>query len=187
MLFASYSSLATLYVKDQDCKTDYTAKLFTPPRRQAMRPRIPMEKTLIILSTFFTIIFTTARLPALNYMSQSGSDSNPGTLEFTAKAVNRWLAELGVKTLFIEPGRPWANGYIESFNGKLRDKLISRTIFDTLLQAQLLIARWRREYNRLRPRSSLGCRPSAPEAIELMSVKPFTTPQQGTTSMTGVT
>lgn len=85
--------------------------------------------------------------------------------EFTAKAVREWLGRLGVGTLFIEPGSPWENGYIESFNGKLRDELLSREVFMTLREAQVLVERWRQEYNRLRPHSSLGYRPPAPEAV----------------------
>jgi transposase InsO family protein len=90
------------------------------------------------------------------------SDNGP---EFTAKAVRQWLERLGVKTLFIEPGSPWENGYIESFNGKLRDELLNGEIFTTLLEAQVLIEQWRQEYNHIRPHSSLGYRPPAPRAI----------------------
>ena len=86
--------------------------------------------------------------------------------EFTARAVREWLGRVGVRTLFIEPGSPWENGYIESFNGKLRDELLNLEIFDTLLEAKVLIERWRQEYNRVRPHSSLGYRPPAPEAFE---------------------
>ncbi len=89
------------------------------------------------------------------------SDNGP---EFTAKAVNGWFNRLGIKTLFIEPGSPWENGYIESFNGKLRDELLNREIFTTLTEAKVLIEQWRREYNQVRPHSSLGYRPPAPEA-----------------------
>jgi transposase InsO family protein len=71
--------------------------------------------------------------------------------------------------MFIEPGSPWENGYIESFNGKLRDELLDREIFDTLLEAKVLIERWRREYNTIRPHSALGYRPPAPEARQLCS------------------
>jgi transposase InsO family protein len=85
--------------------------------------------------------------------------------EFTAREIRRWLAKIGVKTLFIEPGSPWENGYIESFNGKLRDELLNREIFTTLTEAKVLIEEWRREYNQVRPHSSLGYRPPAPEAI----------------------
>jgi transposase InsO family protein len=86
--------------------------------------------------------------------------------EFTAKAVREWLERVGVKTLFIEPGSPWENGYIESFQGKLRDELLNREVFETLLEAKVLIERWRQEYNHVRPHSSLGYRPPAPEAIQ---------------------
>ena len=85
--------------------------------------------------------------------------------EFTAKAVRSWLGRVGVKTLFIEPGSPWENGYIESFNGKLRDELLARERFDTLKEARVLIEGWRREYNTVRPHSCLGYRPPAPETI----------------------
>jgi putative transposase len=88
------------------------------------------------------------------------SDNGP---EFTARAVRHWLQRLGVQTLFIEPGSPWENGYIESFNGKLRDELLNGEIFITLLEAQVLIEQWRREYNEVRPHSSLGYRPPAPQ------------------------
>ena len=85
--------------------------------------------------------------------------------EFTARAVRDWLQAVGVKTLYIEPGSPWQNGYIESFNGKLRDELLNGEIFDTLWEAKVLMERWRKEYNQRRPHSSLGYRPPAPEAF----------------------
>ena len=93
------------------------------------------------------------------------SDNGP---EFTAKAVRNWLKRLGVQTLFIEPGSPWENGYNESFNGKLRDKLLNGEIFTTLLDAQVLIEDWRKEYNEFRPHNSLNYRPPAPETIQPM-------------------
>jgi transposase InsO family protein len=85
--------------------------------------------------------------------------------EFTAKEVRRWLGRLGVQTLFIEPGSPRENGYNESFNSKLRDELLNAEIFTTLYEAQVLIERWRRHYNAVRPHSSLGYRPPAPETV----------------------
>jgi len=84
--------------------------------------------------------------------------------EFTAKVVREWLARMGVGALYIEPGSPWENGYIESFNGKVRDELLKVEILDSLLEAKILIELWRREYNQIRPHSSLGYRPAAPEA-----------------------
>jgi putative transposase len=91
------------------------------------------------------------------------SDQGP---EFIAIAVREWIAAVGAKTAFIEKASPWENGYVESFNGKLRDELLAREQFDTLLEAKVLIERWRREYNTRRPHSSLGYRSPAPEAIE---------------------
>jgi transposase InsO family protein len=85
--------------------------------------------------------------------------------EFTARKVREWLERLGVQTAYIEPGSPWENGYIESFNGKMRDELLNREIFDTLEEAKVLVERWRVEYNQIRPHSSLGYRPPAPEVI----------------------
>jgi transposase InsO family protein len=93
------------------------------------------------------------------------SDNGP---EFTAKAVKK-CSRLGVKTLFIERGSPWENGYIESFNGKMRDELINREIFTTLEEAKILIEQWRREYNQIRPHSAKKYRPPAPEAILTMT------------------
>jgi len=96
------------------------------------------------------------------------SDNGP---EFTAKVVRNWLAGLGVKTLFIEPGSPWENGYIESFNGKMRDELLNREIFTTLEEAKILIEQWRREYNQVRPHSAKNNKPPAPEAILARTAK----------------
>ena len=91
------------------------------------------------------------------------SDNGP---EFTAKAVRAWLARIKVKTLFIEPGSPWENGFNESFNGKLRDELLNGEIFYSLKEAKVLIEQWRRHCNTTRPHSALGYRPPAPEAIQ---------------------
>jgi len=101
------------------------------------------------------------------------SDNGP---EFTAKAVRGWLGRIGVKTLFIEPASPWENGYNESFNGKLRDEVLNQEIFYTLQEAQVIIERWRKEYNTFRPHSSLGYRPPAPEAVlppSEMNIQPW--------------
>ncbi len=90
------------------------------------------------------------------------SDNGP---EFTAGLIREWLDRVDVQTLFIEPGSPWENGYVESFNGKLRDELLDGEIFYTLQEAKILIERWRCEYNTIRPHSALGYRPPAPEAV----------------------
>jgi transposase InsO family protein len=85
--------------------------------------------------------------------------------EFKSDFIRDWLKAIGVKTLYIEPGSPWENGYNESFNGKLRDELLNGEIFYTLKEAQVLIEMWREDYNTIRPHSSLGYRPPAPETI----------------------
>ena len=90
------------------------------------------------------------------------SDNGP---EFSAELVQLWLEALQVRTLFIEPGSPWENGSVESFNGTLRDELLDREIFYTVTEAKVLIERWRREYNQVRPHSALGYRPQAPETV----------------------
>ena len=95
------------------------------------------------------------------------SDNGP---EFTARAVRKWLNQMGVKTLFIEPGSPWENGYIESFNGKMRDELLNGEIFTTLVEAKVLINQWRKEYNQVRPHSAKGYKPPAPEAKMLVTL-----------------
>jgi len=90
------------------------------------------------------------------------SDNGP---EFVAVAVKGWISGVGAKTAFIEPGSPWENGYVESFNGKLRDELLNMEVFNTLLEARVLIEQWRVHYNTVRPHSSLGYRPPAPEVL----------------------
>ena len=92
------------------------------------------------------------------------SDNGP---EFVAKNLLAWFATLEVKPLFIQPGSPWENGYCESFNGKMRYFLLDGEIFYTLLEAKILIERWRLHYNTERPHSSLGFLPPAPLAKEV--------------------
>ncbi len=90
------------------------------------------------------------------------SDNGP---EFAAKAVRDWITGVRSSTAYIEPGSPWENGYVESFNGKLRDELLSTEVFNSLAEAKVLIEQWRRHYNTVRPHSSLGYRPPAPEVV----------------------
>ena len=92
------------------------------------------------------------------------SDNGP---EFIAERLRKWLSAVGAKTLYIEPGSPWENGYCESFNGKLRDECLNGEIFYSLKEAQVVIEQWRVHYNTVRPHSSLGYRPPAPQAILL--------------------
>jgi len=89
------------------------------------------------------------------------SDNGP---EFIARELRQWLGKVGTRTLYIERGSPWENGYCESFNGKLRDECLNGEIFYSLKEAQIVIERWRREFNTERPHSALGYRPPAPVA-----------------------
>ena len=90
------------------------------------------------------------------------SDNGP---EFMARAVQAWITTVGAKTAYIEPGSPWENGYVESFNARLRDELLNGEIFYTLHEAQVVIESWRRHYNTIRPHASLGYKPPAPEVF----------------------
>lgn len=90
------------------------------------------------------------------------SDNGP---EFVAKVVRDWIGAVGARTAYITPGSPWENGYIESFNARLRDELLNGEIFCSLREAQIVIESWRRHYNQERPHSSLGYKPPAPEVL----------------------
>jgi putative transposase len=85
--------------------------------------------------------------------------------EFVARAVRAWITAVGAKTAYIEPGSPWENGYVESFNARLRDELLDGEIFYSLREAEIIIESWRRHYNAVRPHASLGYRPPAPEVF----------------------
>ncbi|MCZ4262534.1 integrase core domain-containing protein, partial [Limimaricola sp. G21655-S1] len=97
------------------------------------------------------------------------SDNGP---EFVATKVRDWIEAVGAKTAFIEPGSPWENGYCESFNARFRNELLDAEIFYTLREAQILIERWRKHYNTVRPHSALGYRPPAPESIVPVDRRP---------------
>ncbi len=88
----------------------------------------------------------------------------------TAKIVRSWLAKLGARTLYIEPGSPWENGSCESFNGKLRDECLNGEIFYSLKEATVVIEQWRNQYNTIRPHSSLNYRPPAPQTSTALSL-----------------
>ena len=90
------------------------------------------------------------------------SDNGP---EFVAKAVQEWIAAVGAKTAYITPGSPWKNGFIESFNARLRDELLDGEIFYSLAEARIIIESWRRHYNTVRPHGSLAYKPPAPEVF----------------------
>ena len=94
------------------------------------------------------------------------SDNGP---EFIARKLRQWLNMLQVAPLYIEPGSPWENGYVESFNGKMREQFLNGELFYTLKEAQVMTERWRTQYNTVRPHSSLGGQPPAPETLQLAS------------------
>ena len=94
--------------------------------------------------------------------------------EFVAKAVQDWIAAVGAKTAYIAPGSPWENGYVESFNARLRDELLDGEIFYSLREAQIIIESWRRHYNTVRPHRSLDLQPPRPRASGLTLVQPDT-------------
>jgi putative transposase len=125
--------------------------------RESLAIRVRRKLSSIDVLDVLTDLFILRGAPAF-----VRSDNGP---EFVAEAVRRWIAAVGGQTAFIEPGSPWENGYIESFNARLRDELLDGEIFYTLKEAQVVIEEWRRHYNTIRPHSSLGYRPPAPETI----------------------
>ena len=94
------------------------------------------------------------------------SDNGP---EFIARKLRQWLNALQVAPLYIGPGSPWENGYVESFNGKMREQFLNGELFYTLKEAQIMTERWRTHYNTIRPHSSLGGQPPTPETVQLAS------------------
>ena len=104
------------------------------------------------------------------------SDNGP---EFIADAIKKWLAAKHVQTLYIKPGSPWENGYIESFNGRLRDDVLNRELFHSVREAKVIVENWRLEYNNHRPHSGLGyMTPAAFAAKCIASVRAAPSPQQ---------
>ena len=97
------------------------------------------------------------------------SDNGP---EFIAEAVRKWIGLVGAKTAYIAPGSPWENGYVESFNARLRDELLNGEIFYSIKEAQIIIEGWRHHYNHIRPHSSLGYQPPAPESMIPLPPRP---------------
>ena len=123
--------------------------------RECLEIRVARKLSSVDVIDVLTDLFITRGVPAY-IRSDNGS-------EFAATAVKEWITKLGAKTAYIEPGSPWENGYVESFNGKLRDELLACEVFSTLAEARVLIEQWRRHYNTVRPHSALGYRPPAPE------------------------
>lgn len=112
--------------------------------------RLTHKDVLVVLTDLFL-----ERGVPVHIRSDNGS-------EFTAKKLREYLSRLEIKPLFIEPGSPWENGYIESFNGKVRDELLAGEIFYSLKEAQVIIEQWRWHYNQIRPHSALGYKAPTP-------------------------
>ncbi len=129
----------------------------------AIRVRRKLNSTDVI--DVLTDLFILRGIPA--YIR---SDNGP---EFVAEAVRKWINAVGAKTAYIEPGSPWENGYVESFNARLRDELLNGEIFYSLKEAQIIIEQWRQHYNTKRPHSALGYKPPAPETIVPLQEKPI--------------
>ncbi len=125
--------------------------------RECLKVRVGRSLKTEDVQECLTELFCSRGVP-VHLRSDNGS-------EFANRAIRTWLSELSVKTLFIEPGSPWENGYIESFNGKLRDELLNGEIFYNLKEAKVIIELWRKEYNSVRPHSALQYCPPAPEAV----------------------
>jgi transposase InsO family protein len=125
--------------------------------REALAIRVARQLSSAAVIDVLADLFITRGVPA-----HIRSDQGP---EFVADAVKGWIEGVGAATAFIEKASPWENGYVESFNGKLRDELLRVEVFHTLREAQVLIEQWRRHYNTVRPHSALGYRPPAPEVV----------------------
>ena len=132
--------------------------------RESLAIRVRRKLSSVDVIDVLTDLFILRGIPAW-----IRSDNGP---EFVAEAVRRWVAAVGARAAFIEPGSPWENGYIASFNARLRDEFLNGEIFYTLKEAQVLIESWRRHYNVARPHSSLGYRPPSPETIIMPSWPP---------------
>ena len=126
--------------------------------RECLAIRIDRKLNSISVIDALTDLFILRGVPA-----HIRSDNGP---EFIATAIREWIAAVGAKTAFIEPGSPWENSYCESFNARLRDELLNGEIFYSLAEAKVVIETWRRHYNTARPHSSLGYRPPAPQVVQ---------------------
>ena len=76
--------------------------------------------------------------------------------EFIAKEVQHWLREMGIRTIYIDPGSPWQNGHVESFHNRLRDECLNQELLPSVTEARVVIEEWRHLYNRVHPHSNLG-------------------------------
>ncbi len=150
--------------RTDDGRVFRTLNVLDEHSRECLAIRIKRKLNSIDVIDVLTDLFILRGVPAF-----IRSDNGP---EFIAKAVRDWIAAVGAKTAYIQPGSPWENGYVESFNARLRDELLNGEIFYSLREAQIVIAQWRKHYNTKRPHSALGYRPPAPESIIPLQERP---------------
>ena len=151
--------------KTHDRRTYRTLNIINEFTREALMIRVARKLNSTDVVDALTDLFILRGPPAF-----IRSDNGP---EFVAQKVRDWIAAVGAKTAFIEPGSPWENGYCESFNARFRDELLNGEIFYTLREAQIIIEQWRRHYNTVRPHSALVYRPPASESIVPMDQRPI--------------
>ena len=132
--------------------------------REALMIRVDRKLNSINLLDALTDLFILSGPPEY-IRSDNGSES-------IAQKVRDWIAAVGAKAAYIEPGSPWENGNCESFNARFRDELLNGEMFYTLREVQILIEQWRVHYYTVRPHSTHGYRPPAPESIVLMDQRP---------------
>ncbi|MEJ5220145.1 IS3 family transposase [Cognatishimia sp. D5M38] len=151
--------------RTDDGKAFRTLNVLDEHSRECLAIRVKRKLSSTEVIDALTDLFILRGVPAF-----IRSDNGP---EFIAQAVRDWIAAVGAKTAYIEPGSPWENGYCESFNARLRDELLNGEVFYSLREAQILIEEWRKHYNTKRPHSALGYRPPAPETIVPMEPRPI--------------
>jgi len=150
--------------RTDDGRVFRTLNLLDEHSRECLAIRIKRKLNSTDVIDVLTDLFILRGVPAF-----IRSDNGP---EFIAKAVRDWVAAVGAQTAYIQPGSPWENGYVESFNARLRDELLNGEIFYSLKEARIVIEQWRKHYNTKRPHSALGYKPPAPESIISLQERP---------------
>ena len=153
-----------MHHRTNDGRAFRTLNILDEHSRECLAIRVKRKLNSIDVIDVLTDLFILRGVPVF-----IRSDNGP---EFVAEAVRKWIKAVGARTAYIEPGSPWENGYIESFNARFRDELLNGEIFYSLREAQILIEQWRKHYNTRRPHSALGHRPPVPETIIPMDQGP---------------
>ncbi len=153
-----------VHCRTEDGKVLRTLNILDEHSRECLAIKVKCKLNSGDVSDALSDLFILRGIPAF-----IRSDNGP---EFVAQAVQDWIKAVGARTVCIEPGSPWENGYCESFNARFRDELLDGEVFYSLREAQILIEQWRKHYNTKRPHSALGYRPPAPETIVPMDPRP---------------